>query len=130
MGSGSLLPLHLRKPADGPVRRNRREYALWRRETAIPYCGGRRLPVTKACFEGNLSARGGQRAGRPQVGFYLGRCRIFLLIGNNTKLRKCWRLGKSCKSIKAYAMTNWVRWVAPAVIAVPFGCPAQAVEYL
>jgi hypothetical protein len=27
-------------------------------------------------------------------------------------------------------MTNWVRWVAPAVLAVPYGCPAQAVEYL
>jgi hypothetical protein len=27
-------------------------------------------------------------------------------------------------------MTNWLRWAAPAVIAVPFGSPAQAVEYL
>src|SRR5215468_2547010 len=27
-------------------------------------------------------------------------------------------------------MTNWIRWAAPAVIALPFGCPAQAVEYL
>jgi hypothetical protein len=27
-------------------------------------------------------------------------------------------------------MTNWVRLIAPAVIAVPLACPAQAVEYL
>jgi hypothetical protein len=28
------------------------------------------------------------------------------------------------------AMTNWLRWTAPAVMAISAVCPAQAVEYL
>lgn len=27
-------------------------------------------------------------------------------------------------------MTNWVRWAAPAVLAIPFGSAAHAVEYM